>query len=106
DAAHGLRNDVNTLLIVPAFQRHILQHVECFDDRHAARARRRSRQYLPGVAAASVLRAQDFADFRLVVRKVLERNDATVLGHFVREQMRSEEHTSELQSLPTISYAV
>ena len=40
------------------------------------------------MAAASVLRAQDFADFRLVVRKVLERNDATVLGHFVREQMR------------------
>src|ERR1051325_11339962 len=40
------------------------------------------------MAAAIVLVEQDVADFRLVVRKILERNHDAALDHFVHEQMR------------------
>src|SRR3546814_1693699 len=39
-------------------------------------------------------------------RRVIETADAEITGHIDSAAMRSEEHTSELQSLMRISYAV
>src|SRR5260370_994046 len=79
DAPHCFRNHVNTMWIVTTFKRNPFKDMQGFDHGDAAGTGRRGGQNIPGVAAAFILCAQDFAHSDFVIGEVFERDESAVL---------------------------
>src|SRR6202035_3631334 len=80
--------------VVPALQRNVPKHVECFDDGHAPRTRGRRSEHFPTVSG--ILTIVDFvfgmehrADFRFVLREIVETDYAAVTRNVVDHEARS-----------------
>ena len=89
NAAHHFGDQVDAFDVVPAFERNALQHVQRFDNSDTTGAGRRRGEDFPGVAIVFVLRAQNLADFRLVLGQFVESNETAEPKHIVHQHVSS-----------------
>src|SRR5713226_546377 len=89
NATHHFSNHVNAFDVVPALKRNALQHVQCFDDGDTTGAGRRRSEDFPGMAIAIVFRAQNLADFRLVLGEIVEGNETAEPRHILYKRAGS-----------------
>src|SRR3546814_7402220 len=93
------------LEVVPAGQRRVGGRV-CIDAQQRERARARGRVFPGQLRVAVAAKAAWCAERELRRDRAVAVEAAAVAAHRVPPRIRSEEHTSELQSLMRISYAV
>ena len=82
---HHFHCHVHAVHVIPIFQRHVLEHVQRFDNRHAARTRRRRRQHFPCVFLILIFRPQRLAHLRLIRREIFQRDDPAKRVHIRRD---------------------